>query len=138
MIDATAFFDAYAAAWNARALQRLMKFFAVPQLVATQGANHFLESEEEVRAYLSMQLARHDEQGAASITAVRLDVEPLPDDAARVTVRWRLDDRAARPLLEYDLAYTLAPDETEVDAVPRIVAVDARGADAAWQAAGWR
>lgn len=137
MIDARAFFEAYAAAWRARDLEALMSFFAVPQLIATREASHFLEDEAEVRAYLSALLAKHDEHGAVTATIVRLDVEELPDDAARTTVRWRLGDAATHPLIEYDTAYTLAPDETEADAVPRIVAIDARGEVAAWEAAGW-
>jgi hypothetical protein len=137
MIDARAFFEAYAAAWQARDLEALMSFLTVPQLIVTPEASHFLETEDEVRANVAALLAKYDEQGVAAVEIVRLDAEPLPDDALRVTVRWRLDDSAARPLIEYATIYTLAPDESEPDAVPRIVAIDARGEMAAWAAAGW-
>jgi ketosteroid isomerase-like protein len=122
--DVRAFLEGYLIAWNDGDVDAATSFYAVPQIVVSEGATHFLETEDEVRAALSAQMANQEEAGADRSELAGLAVEALDDGVVLATVTWRLIGEDGRDLGTHATRYTLAPDESEPDQVPRIVATE--------------
>jgi ketosteroid isomerase-like protein len=128
------FFAGYGAAWDAIDIDAIVAHYALPQIVVAGGRTTFIETEDEVRAGVETLCDLYDDRGVAAIALEVEAVEPLPDAAARATVRWRLTDEAGAELLSYPAAYTIVEDD---DGVLAIVAFDGDGQADAHRAAGW-
>jgi hypothetical protein len=131
--EIAAFFDRYTAAWDAYDVEALLDCLGFPYLVATRAGTHFFEDDAEALVNLEALIDKYRAQGVARIHRLALTVEALPDDAARATVEWRLDDAAGGQVLHFIAIYTLAKD----DEGWHIVAIDAQGEADAWAGAGW-
>jgi hypothetical protein len=128
-----AFFDRYTAAWDAFDVEALLDLLAYPHLIATRAGTHFFEDDAEALANLEALIDKYRQAGVRSVTRRALTVEPLPDDAARATVQWQLNDAAGAALLQFPTVYTLDRD----DEGWHIVAIDAQSETDAWAGAGW-
>ena len=128
-----AFFDTYAAAWNAYDVEALLDCLAFPHLVATGTETHFFEDDDEALVNLEALIEKYRRHGVATMAHQIAGIEPLPDEAARVTLSWTLGDAAEVPLLGFPGIYTIA---SEADSW-LIVAVDAWPEVEAWAAKGW-
>jgi hypothetical protein len=74
------FLGGYVAAWAADDRDAVMSHFALPLIVADNGSTRFLEDEDAVDEWIDGEAARTGGEVVG--------VEPLPDAAARGTVRW--------------------------------------------------
>lgn len=124
------FFERYATAWNTLEASPVLACLGFPHLVATAESTHFFEDENEARGHIETLLERYREAGVTGIEQLALSTKPLPDDAARVTVAWRLTDARGAEVLQFTTLYTLAAEAGEW----LIVAIDAQAELDAWEA----
>lgn len=124
------FFERYATAWNTFEAAPVLECFGFPHLVATADSTHFFEDEVEARGHVEAQLARYREAGVVQVEQLALSTKPLPDDAARATVAWRLADARGVEVVQFTTLYTLAAEAGEW----LIVAIDSQGELDAWAA----
>ena len=126
------FIAAHADAWNSADVEALADDFGLPLMLAHGAGTTFVEEDAALVRWLEERLARWEEHGVAGVSAVVEAVEDLPDDAARVTSRWRLVDATGAALLGFVAVDTLARDDGEW----YFVVVDTAGEDGAeWAAA---
>jgi hypothetical protein len=118
--EVTEFFHRYAEAWNAADAEVLSTFFAVPYLIATKNSTTFYETVSESVANIETLILSYTAQGVVSRWPIDIDVNPLPDEAAAVQLKWRLSGLADQVIAEVPTAYTLTSEE----GVWQIVAVD--------------
>jgi hypothetical protein len=128
-----AFFDRYAAAWHDFDVEALLDCLGYPYLVATRAGSHFFEDDAAALVSLEERVDAYRAHGVRSIHRLALTVEALPDDAARATVAWRLDNASGVQILHFVTIYTLAKD----DEGWHIIAIDAQHERDAWAGAGW-
>ncbi len=128
-IDAqiTEFFTAHADAWNSGDVDAIADVMGLPQMLARADGSTFIETDEEIVAWIDARLAEWDGHGVAGVTAVVAKIEPLPDDAARVTANWRLVDEGGALLMSFTASDTLVSDDGEWS----FVVTDLAGEDAA-------
>jgi hypothetical protein len=129
----TAFFDDYAAALDAFDVEALLDCLAFPHLIATRDGSHFFEDDAEALVNLERLIDEYRRHGVFRVVRLALTIEPLPDDAARATVEWRLEDAQGNQILHFPTIYTLA----QQDGDWAIVAIDAQAENDAWAGAGW-
>lgn len=128
-----AFFDRYAAAWDAFDVEALLDCFGFPYLVATRAGTHFFEDDAAALVHLEHLIDKYRAHGVRSVHQLALTVEELPDDAARATVEWRFLSADDKPLLHFLTLYTLARDGEGW----HIVAIDEQSERDAWSGGGW-
>ena len=102
---------AHAAAWNSADVDTIAEAMGLPQMLAGAHGTTFIEDDESLVGWIDQRLARWAEHGVASVTATVEHVEDLPDEAARVTSRWRLLDADGAERLAFVAIDTLACDE---------------------------
>ena len=124
------FFERYTTAWNTFHAEPVLACLGFPHLVATAESTHFFEDEDEARAHIETLLARYRDAGVAAIEQLALSTKPLPDDAARATIAWRLTDERGGEVIQFTTLYTLAAEAGEW----LIVAIDAQAEVDAWEA----
>lgn len=130
-IDAeiAAFVAAYADAWNSGDVDAIADVMGLPQMLARSDGSTFIETDEELVAWIDSRISEWDAHGVEGIGAVVAKVEPLPDDAARVTTNWRLVDAEGKPLMTFTAVDTLVSDDGDWS----FVVTDIAGEDAsAW------
>lgn len=128
------FLAGYGEAWDAFDADAIGAHYALPQIIVQGGRTTFLESEDEIASGLTSLIELYRERGVEHAALEIETIEPLPDNAARAMVRWRLTDAAGAELLSYPATYTIVEDD---DGVLAIVAFDADGQADAHRAAGW-
>lgn len=128
------FFDSLAAAWNGGEVTTIADHFALPLMVATDTATHFIEDDDALDTLIEGVLAGWATHGVVRAAATLGEVVTLPDDAARATVAWTRHGADNAVLLAFTALYTLAAEGDEW----RIVVLDAADEDRAARAAGWR
>jgi hypothetical protein len=128
-IDAeiAAFVAAHADAWNTGDVDAIADVMGLPQMLARSDGSTFIETDEELVAWIEARLAEWDARGVKGVTAVVAKVEPLPDDAARVTTNWRLVDAEGKALMTFTAVDTLVSDDGDWS----FVVTDLAGEDAA-------
>lgn len=128
-IDAeiASFVAAHADAWNSGDVDAIADVMGLPQMLARSDGSTFIEEDAELVAWIDARLAEWEGHGVAGVTAVVAKVEPLPDDAARVTINWRLVDDAGNPLMSFTAIDTLVSDDGDWS----FVVTDLAGEDAA-------
>lgn len=124
------FFERYAAAWNTFDPEPVLACLGFPHLVANADSTHFFEEEDEARGHIAALLTRYREAEVTAIEQLALSTKPLPDDAARATVAWRLIDARGAEVVQFTTLYTLAGEAGEW----LIVAIDAQAELDAWEA----
>lgn len=107
------FIAAHADAWNSADIDTVADDFGLPLMLAHGSGTTFVEEDAELVGWIEERLARWEEHGVAGVSAVVEHIEDLPDDAARVTSRWRLVDAAGAARLTFAAVDTLACDEGE-------------------------
>lgn len=107
------FIAAHADAWNSADVDAVADALGLPQMIAHGDGTTFIEDDAELVRWIEERLARWEEDGVAGVSAVVEHVEALPDDAARVTSRWRLVDARGAARLTFAAVDTLACDEGE-------------------------
>ena len=125
------FIAAHADAWNSGDGEAIADAMGLPQMIADGAGTTFIEEDEALDAWIDARLAAWDAHGVAGVTAVVAKVEDLPDDAARVTSRWRLVDAGGAALAVFDAVDTIASDDGEW----YFVVTDVAGEEAAWAGA---
>ncbi len=127
------FIVAHADAWNGADVDTIADDIGLPQMIAHGAGTTFIEEDNELVRWIEERLARWEAHGVAGVSAVVEHVEALPDDAARVTSRWRLVDAQGAALLTFAAVDTLACDEGDW----YFVVTDVAGEDAAeWATPG--
>ncbi len=121
------FVAAHADAWNSADVDTIADALGLPQMIAHGLGTTFIEDDNELVRWIEERLARWEAHGVAGVSAVVETIEDLPDDAARVTSRWRLVDAGGAALLTFAAVDTLACDEGEW----YFVVTDVAGEDAA-------
>ena len=121
------FITAHADAWNSADVDAVADGLGLPQMIADGTGTTFLESDDELVRWIEERLARWEAHDVAGVSAVVEASEELPDDAARVTSRWRLVDAEGRTLLAFAAVDTLAVDDGEW----YVVVTDVAGEEAA-------
>ncbi len=107
------FIAAHADAWNSADVDAVADDIALPQMIAHGDGTTFIEDDAALARWIEERLARWEAHGVAGVAAVVETVEDLPDDAARVTSRWRLVDARGAALLTFAAVDTLAHDDGE-------------------------
>ena len=105
------FIAGHADAWNAGDVEAIADGMGLPQMIADGAGTTFIEADDELDAWIDDRLGRWEAHGVAGVTAVVEQIEDLPDDAARVTSRWRLVDGEGATLATFVSVDTLACDE---------------------------
>jgi hypothetical protein len=105
------FIAAHADAWNSGDVEAIADAMGLPQMIADGAGTTFIEADDELDAWIDDRLARWEAHGVAGVTAVVEHIEDLPDDAARVTSRWRLVDGGGATLATFAAVDTLASDD---------------------------
>ena len=118
---------AQAAAWQGGDVETIGDTLGLPQMLARAGGTTFVEDDAELDAWIEARLADWHALGVTTVDATVETVEPLPDDAARVTSRWRLAGADGAERLTFVAVDTLACDEGEW----YYVVTDLAGEDAA-------
>ncbi len=128
-IDAeiAAFVAAHADAWNTGDVDSIADVMGLPQMLARSDGSTFIETDEELVAWIDARLAEWDSHSVEGVSAIVAKVEPLPDDAARVTTNWRLVDADGKPLMTFTAVDTLVSDDGDWS----FVVTDLAGEDAA-------
>ncbi len=121
------FIAAHAEAWNSADVDAVADDLALPQMIAHGDGTTFIEDDAALVRWIEERLARWEALGVAQVTAAVEAVADLPDDAARVTSRWRLADAHGATLLTFVAVDTLAHDDGEW----YFVVTDTAGEDAA-------
>jgi len=118
---------AQAAAWESGDVEAIGDALGLPQMLARADGTTFIEDEGELDAWIAARLAAWRDMGVTTIDAEIEHIEPLPDDAARVTSRWRLAGSDGGERLAFVAVDTVACDEGEW----YYVVTDTAGEDAA-------
>ena len=128
-IDAeiAAFVAAHADAWNTGDVDSIADVMGLPQMLARSDGSTFIETDEELVAWIDARLAEWDSHSVEGVSAIVAKVEPLPDDAARVTTNWRLVDADGKPQMTFTAVDTLVSDDGDWS----FVVTDFAGEDAA-------
>ncbi len=105
------FMSAHADAWNSGDVDAIAEVMGLPQMLARSDGSTFIEDDAALVAWIDARLAEWEAHGVAGVTAVVAKVEPLPDDAARVTTNWRLVDEAGTALMSFTAIDTLVSDD---------------------------
>jgi len=128
-IDAeiAAFVAAHADAWNTGDVDSIADVMGLPQMLARSDGSTFIETDEELVAWIDARLAEWDSHSVEGVSAIVAKVEPLPDDAARVTTNWRLVDADGKPQMTFTAVDTLVSDDGDWS----FVVTDLAGEDAA-------
>lgn len=128
-IDAeiAAFVAAHADAWNTGDVDSIADVMGLPQMLARSDGSTFIETDEELVAWIDARLAEWDSHSVEGVSAIVAKVEPLPDDAARVTTNWRLVDADGKPQMTFTAVDTLVRDDGDWS----FVVTDLAGEDAA-------
>ena len=117
------FLGRYAEALNAADAEALAACWQVPALVLSDESAYAFESEDEVRAFLASDGARHRDQGIAATAPTSINVAELSPRILRVDVVWSHRDAAGA---ERSRRYTYYLLHLDAEGRPRIrVAVDA-------------
>ena len=125
--DIAAFIAGHADAWNSGDVDAIADVMGLPQMLARSDGSTFIETDGELVAWIEERLGDWEANGVAGVTAVVDKVEPLPDDAARVTTGWRLIDEGGKALLAFAATDTLVSDDGDWS----FVVTDLAGEDAA-------
>jgi len=125
--DIATFIAGHADAWNSGDVDAIAEAMGLPQMLARSDGSTFIEEDAELVAWIDARLAEWDGHGVEGVTAVVTKVEPLPDDAARVTTNWRLVDADGRALMTFTAIDTLVDDDGDWS----FVVTDLAGEDAA-------
>jgi len=125
--DIATFIAGHADAWNSGDVDAIAEVMGLPQMLARSDGSTFIEEDAELVAWIEARLAEWDGHGVAGVTAVVAKVEPLHDDAARVTTNWRLVDADGRALMTFTAIDTLVDDDGDWS----FVVTDLAGEDAA-------
>ena len=125
--DIATFIAGHADAWNSGDVDAIAEVMGLPQMLARSDGSTFIEEDAELVAWIDARLAEWDGHGVEGVTAVVTKVEPLPDDAARVTTNWRLVDADGRALMTFTAIDTLVDDDGDWS----FVVTDLAGEDAA-------
>jgi hypothetical protein len=121
------FVAAHADAWNSGDVDAVADVMGLPQMLARSDGSTFIEDDAELVAWIEARLAEWEGHGVEGVTAVVAKVEPLPDDAARVTTNWRLVDKSGTALMTFAAVDTLVCDDGDWS----FVVTDLAGEDAA-------
>jgi len=125
--DIATFIAAHADAWNSGDVDAIADVMGLPQMLARSDGSTFVETDDELVAWIEARLADWDAHGVAGVAAVVAHVEPLPDDAARVKTNWRLVDDGGAALMAFTAIDTLVNDDGDWS----FVVTDLAGEDAA-------
>ena len=125
--EIAAFVTAQAAAWGDGDVETVADAMGLPQMLARADGTTFIEDDAALDRWIAERLAGWAARGVTAVAATVEHVEPLPDDAARVTSRWRLTAADGAERLAFVAVDTLARDEGEWYAV----VTDLAGEDAA-------
>ncbi len=117
----------HAAAWSSGDVDAIADVMGLPQMLARSDGTTFIEDDGQLVIWIEERLAAWAALGVAAITATVETVEELPDEAARVTSRWRLADAGGAERLAFVAVDTLACDEGDW----YFVVTDVAGEDAA-------
>ena len=128
-----AFFESFAAAWDAFDVEALLDLLGFPHLIATSAGTQFFEDDAEALANLQGLIQKYRDNGVRRFEVSALRIEAQPDDAARAGIEWRLFGADGDQILHFPTLYTLAKDPEGW----HIVAIDAQGEIDAWAGAGW-
>lgn len=126
--DIAAFVAGHAEAWNSGDVDAIADVMGLPQMLARSDGSTFIEEDAELVAWIEGRLADWKAHGVATVTAVVDSVEPLPDDAARVTTTWRLADADGAEVMHFSATDTLVADDGDWS----FVVTDLAGEEAAW------
>lgn len=121
------FLTAHAAAWAAGDADTIAEAMGLPQMIASADGTVFLEEDDELTAWINARLARWTELGVTGVAVTVEAVEGLPDDAARVSSRWRLAGAGGVEVRSFTAVDTLAADDGDW----YYVVTDLAGEDAA-------
>ncbi len=124
------FITAHADAWNSGDGEAIADVMGLPQMIADGAGTTFIEDDAELDAWIDARSAAWERHGVAGVTAVVDHIEDLPDDAARVTSRWRLVDDGGAALVTFIAVDTIASDDGDW----YFVVTDVAGEEAAWAA----
>ncbi len=102
-----------AAAWEGGDVEAIGEAMGLPQMVARSDGTVFIEDEAELDSWIGERLAGWEALGVVSVTAEVDTIEPLPDEAARVTTTWRLAGKDGSERLAFTAVDTLACDDGE-------------------------
>ena len=126
--DIAAFVVAHAEAWSSDDVDAIADVMGLPQMLARSDGSTFIEEDAELVAWIDGRLAEWEAHGVAKVTAIVDKVEPLPDDAARVTTTWRLSGSSGSEVISFAATDTLVSDDGEWS----FVVTDLAGEEAAW------
>ena len=129
--DIAAFVAEHAEAWSSGDGDAIAEVMGLPQMLARSDGSTFIEEDTELVAWIDGRLAKWEAHGVASVGAAVDTVEPLPDDAARVTTTWRLADSGGGEIVSFAATDTLVSDEGDWS----FVVTDLAGEEAAWAGA---
>lgn len=120
-------FTEWAMAMAAGDPDAVLDHVAFPHAVSSAGHTSFFEDEESARDAYGRAIADWRAHGVVNAVATVRGFQPLPDEAGRANVMWRLTGQDGSERLAFDANYTLIADE---DAW-RVIGVDlTREADA--------
>ena len=115
-----------AAAWASGDVDAIAEAMGLPQMLARSDGTTFIEDDRQLVIWIEERLADWAARGIDGVTATVEAIEDLPDEAARVTSRWRLTAAGAERLT-FVAVDTLASDDGEW----YYVVTDTAGEDAA-------
>ena len=123
----TDFISAHAAAWTSGDVEEIADAIGLPQMLARSDGTTFVEDDAELDRWIATRLADWHAHGVVAVAADVEHVEDLPDEAARVTSRWRLTGADGAERLGFVAVDTLACDDGDW----YYVVTDLAGEDAA-------
>ncbi len=123
-----AFIADHATALQAGDVDAVAEAMGLPQMIAHGAGTTFIEDDGQLVQWIDERLARWAAHDVTGVAATVETIEDLPDDAARVTSRWRLSDARGAEVTSFVAVDTLACDEGEW----YFVVTDTAGEDAAW------
>ena len=121
------FAAAYADAWTTGDVDGIADVIGLPQMLVRSDGSAFIEDDPGLVAWIEERLADWEARGVEGVVITVASVQPLPDDAARATLDWRLVDAAGKTLLAFRAVDTLVSDDGEWS----LVVTDLAGEDAA-------
>lgn len=133
-IDAAimSFVAGHAEAWSSGDVDAIAEVMSLPQMLARSDGSTFIEDDAELVAWIDARLGDWKAYGVIAVTAAVETIEPLPDDAARVTTTWRLVDEAKNMVAAFASTDTLVSDDGDWS----FVVTDLAGEEATWATAG--
>ena len=111
-------------AWGSGDVDAIAEAMGLPHMLAHGDGTEFIEDDAALTRWIDERLAAWAEVGVTGATTEVERVEDLPDDAARVTVRWRLAGA--------DKTFTAVDTLVLDDGDWYVVVTDLAGEDAAW------